>query len=184
MFDLYDLYDLLFYLLITWSHIIVTRIVDVHSSIHSHPSIPFACFYVSLLYFSHFQQATADVLTANGADLSHWQQIAIYLVDVYGDVIADSSSTGQIFATNDAFRGLTAPVTKQDDGTVVPNFNQRYLTEVCLGVWVCLCCMCSGAACFCSVCSVCSVLFCFVLFCFWFVNFNVSCSLYCYCYFF
>ena len=36
----------------------------------------------------------------------------------------------QIFATNDAFRGLTMPMTTLDDGTMVPNFHMRYFTEV------------------------------------------------------
>jgi hypothetical protein len=35
----------------------------------------------------------------------------------------------QIFATNDAFRGLTAPMTKRPDGLLEPNFNMRYMTE-------------------------------------------------------
>eukprot|EP00049_Salpingoeca_infusionum_P005690 m.95314 g.95314 ORF g.95314 m.95314 type:complete len:407 (+) comp13055_c0_seq3:200-1420(+) len=73
--------------------------------------------------------ATVEVLQANGADMTPWQKIDVYLLDVYGDVIDDKSSTDRIFATNDAFRGLKAPVITQDDGKVVPNFKTRYLTE-------------------------------------------------------
>eukprot|EP00043_Microstomoeca_roanoka_P012280 m.118361 g.118361 ORF g.118361 m.118361 type:complete len:420 (+) comp15447_c0_seq2:292-1551(+) len=69
------------------------------------------------------------IVTETGADLSRWQPIGEYLVDVYGHVISDQSSLAKIFATNDAFRGLTAPCTKLEDGTFMPNFNTRYLTE-------------------------------------------------------
>lgn len=70
-----------------------------------------------------------EVLKKAGGDLDGWQQIGVYLVDVYGDVISDQSSTAKIFATNDAFRGLKAPVTEVEGGKVVPNFRTRYLTE-------------------------------------------------------
>lgn len=75
-------------------------------------------------------QACRDVIAANtSADMSVWQPIGEYLVDVYGHVISDTSSLAKIFSTNDAFRGLTAPCTQLDDGTFMPNFNTRYLTE-------------------------------------------------------
>ncbi|EDQ92825.1 uncharacterized protein MONBRDRAFT_30783 [Monosiga brevicollis MX1] len=70
-----------------------------------------------------------EVLKKAGADLAGWQPIDVYLLDVYGDVISDHSSTAQIFATNDAFRGLKAPVTEVEGGKFVPNFRTRYLTE-------------------------------------------------------
>eukprot|EP00043_Microstomoeca_roanoka_P021353 m.255133 g.255133 ORF g.255133 m.255133 type:complete len:405 (-) comp19135_c0_seq1:258-1472(-) len=73
--------------------------------------------------------ACVEVLQSKGADLSHWMKIDTYLLDVYGDVIADHSSTARIFATNDAFQGLKAPVKQRPDGKVEPNFQTRYLTE-------------------------------------------------------
>ncbi|EGD78612.1 hypothetical protein PTSG_01589 [Salpingoeca rosetta] len=73
--------------------------------------------------------ATVEVLKSNGADLSHWQPIDVYMLDVYGDVISDHSSVDRIFATNDAFRGLKAPMITRDDGKLDPNFRTRYLTE-------------------------------------------------------
>ncbi|EGD79730.1 hypothetical protein, variant [Salpingoeca rosetta] len=79
-------------------------------------------------------QACRDVIAARTtADMSKWQPIAEYMVDVYGHVISDTSSLAKIFATNDAFRGLTAPCTQLDDGTFMPNFNTRYLTEEKIG---------------------------------------------------
>ena len=84
-------------------------------------------------------KATVEVLKKHGADLSHWQKIDVYLLDVYGDVIADHSSTDRIFATNDAFRGLKAPMKQRDDGKLEPNFQTRYLTEVRVHAYACVC---------------------------------------------
>jgi len=70
-----------------------------------------------------------EVLQKAGGDLDGWQQIDVYQRDVYGDVISDPSTTATIFSTNDAFRGLKAPVTEVD-GKFEPNFRTRYLTEV------------------------------------------------------
>ena len=78
---------------------------------------------------SNETKAAAEVLTAKGADLSNWQTIDVYQRDVYGDVIEDDSSTARIFATNDAFRGLKAPMKTREDGKLEPNFTTRYLTE-------------------------------------------------------
>eukprot|EP01147_Barroeca_monosierra_P003913 gene3912-6393_t len=75
-------------------------------------------------------QACRDILAEQTkADMSVWQPIGEYMIDTYGHVISDHSSLSKIFATNDAFRGLTAPCTKLDDGTFMPNFKMRYLTE-------------------------------------------------------
>ncbi|EDQ91335.1 uncharacterized protein MONBRDRAFT_1409, partial [Monosiga brevicollis MX1] len=64
-----------------------------------------------------------------GADMGSLMHINDYMIDCYGHSISDKSATHRIFATNDAFRGLTAPMTTLEDGTMVPNFNMRYFTE-------------------------------------------------------
>eukprot|EP00049_Salpingoeca_infusionum_P004883 m.85048 g.85048 ORF g.85048 m.85048 type:complete len:419 (+) comp12772_c0_seq1:297-1553(+) len=73
--------------------------------------------------------ASVKVLSAEtNADMSKWQPIDVYMRDTYGHSIADQTSTDTIMATNDAFRGLTAPVLEVDGG-YLPNYDTRYLTE-------------------------------------------------------
>ncbi|EGD74063.1 hypothetical protein PTSG_05755 [Salpingoeca rosetta] len=75
-------------------------------------------------------KACRDVIVSRtDADLSQWQPIDEYTIDAYGDNVKDRSSTARIFASNFAYRGLKAPCKQLDDGTFMPNFHTRYLTD-------------------------------------------------------
>eukprot|EP01147_Barroeca_monosierra_P010816 gene10816-2895_t len=69
------------------------------------------------------------IVSKTDADLSKWQPIDDYTIDVYGENVKDRSSVAKIFASNLAYRGLKAPCNQLDDGTFVPNFKMRYLTD-------------------------------------------------------
>ena len=52
-----------------------------------------------------------------------------FLVNAYGDDIADQSSLHQIFNTSKPYQGLVHPMVKTEDGKFLPNFKHRYLAE-------------------------------------------------------
>ena len=96
------------------------------------------------LFYQGLTDETADLLTGLsddiqntkraleaqlGIDLSQTPPIYDYQMSVYGHSIADSSTLRTVFATNSAFRGLTCPMDKLEDGTLSPAFGCRYLTE-------------------------------------------------------
>ncbi len=47
----------------------------------------------------------------------------------YHNTIADMSSYRSCFATNAAYKGIRCPFLKQNDGTFLPDFTNRYFTE-------------------------------------------------------
>ncbi len=47
----------------------------------------------------------------------------------YHDAITDMSTFRSCFATNAAYKGLRCPFIKQNDGTFLPDFTNRYFTE-------------------------------------------------------
>lgn len=49
--------------------------------------------------------------------------------NTYHDVITDMSTFRSCFATNAAYKGLRSPFIKQNDGTFLPDFTNRYFTE-------------------------------------------------------
>lgn len=51
-----------------------------------------------------------------------------YILQCYGDQIADSSTTKDVFATNDGYKGFRCPM-KEENGGWVPDFENRYFTE-------------------------------------------------------
>lgn len=61
--------------------------------------------------------------------MSQLQTIYDYQCACYGHCIDDKTNTASVFRTNDAFRGLKAPMITREDGLLEPNFNTRYLTE-------------------------------------------------------
>jgi hypothetical protein len=52
-----------------------------------------------------------------------------WLLESYGEAIADPSTMGSAFVTNRAYAGLKAPMRKVASGQFVPDFQARYLAE-------------------------------------------------------
>lgn len=62
-------------------------------------------------------------------DLSGFVNAYDWLVDHYHDQIDDKSTLLTAFRTNRGFNDLRHPMKKQDDGTFVPDFQNRYIKE-------------------------------------------------------
>ncbi len=62
-------------------------------------------------------------------DLSEVVGLRQWITQSYYDQIEDKSSLRSCFVTNRAYNMLKAPVVRQPDGTFVPDFRSRYLTE-------------------------------------------------------
>lgn len=62
-------------------------------------------------------------------DLSGVPTLERWLLDSYAEQIKDAGSLARAFSTNNAYRGLKAPVKRLADGRYVPDFQSRYLVE-------------------------------------------------------
>ncbi|KAK2146505.1 hypothetical protein LSH36_604g04078 [Paralvinella palmiformis] len=62
-------------------------------------------------------------------DLNNVSHILQWYHRCYADDIEDKGSLYTCIKTNRAYKGLPHPMTKRDDGSYVPNFGYRYLTE-------------------------------------------------------
>lgn len=62
-------------------------------------------------------------------DLSVVQPLQDWLLQAYGEAIADPSTLRSAFASNSAYAGLKAPVREVAPGQFIPDFSSRYLTE-------------------------------------------------------
>jgi len=65
----------------------------------------------------------------HGVDMSAVIHIFDYFKAYYHDQITDHSSLMTSMQTNKAFDGLLHPMTSLDDGTFLPDFSYRYMTE-------------------------------------------------------
>mmetsp|Transcript_38220 Transcript_38220/g.62666 ORF Transcript_38220/g.62666 Transcript_38220/m.62666 type:complete len:436 (-) Transcript_38220:12-1319(-) len=59
----------------------------------------------------------------------HVPHIFDWFLQVYGTSVGDTSCLHKAMLTNPGYNGLVHPMTEQDDGTFVPNWNYRYLKE-------------------------------------------------------
>ncbi|XP_060079252.1 octopine dehydrogenase [Ylistrum balloti] len=96
------------------------------------------------LFYQGIDQATADMLTAcsdeckevanaimaacPGNDLSDVKDIYQWYLEYYHEDIQDDKDLYHAITTNKSYKGLVHPV-KAEDGGVVPDFGNRYLTE-------------------------------------------------------
>lgn len=62
-------------------------------------------------------------------DLSRVVHIYQWYLNSYKEQTDDSSSLLKCLQTNQGYRGLKHPVTKNADGKFVPNYSYRYMTE-------------------------------------------------------
>lgn len=62
-------------------------------------------------------------------DLSQVIPIAEWDIAHYGKYIADKTNYTAVLRTNAAYEGITHPTIQKSDGSHVPNFNHRFLTE-------------------------------------------------------
>ena len=131
---------------------VATHRFSIHSSPQViHPSImhglfnkwtPGITYAEAPLFYQNTDDETASTMDEISAEMTKIAQsltkqlktpisvptIADMMREMYTDELEDPSSTKTIFRTNRGYRGLTAPMTEKD-GSLVPNFGYRYLTE-------------------------------------------------------
>jgi hypothetical protein len=64
-----------------------------------------------------------------GVDLSNVAHVFDWYKKCYAKEAKDFTSLKTILLTNKAYKGLTHPMKKTDNGKLLPDFNYRYLTE-------------------------------------------------------
>lgn len=75
--------------------------------------------------------ATAKTLSekCKGVDMTHVAHMYHWYLRCYGTDIEDKTDLYTCIKTNRAYKGLTHPCSRNEDGSFSPNFGYRYLTE-------------------------------------------------------